>query len=115
MPSSIETMGARQVGEVVCTIENPRRELIPGTNVDAEIRVAVAENSLVIPKEALRHDAGGDFVFALRGDAVERRPVKTGISTVNQLQITSGLAEGDPVVLPTDVPLASGSRVTPAM
>jgi HlyD family secretion protein len=115
MPSSIETMGARQVGEVVCTVDNPGKELIPGTNVDAEIRVAVAENALVIPKEALRHDAGGDYVFTLRGDTVERRPVKTGISTVNQLQIASGLAEGDTVVLPTDIPLTAGTRVTAAM
>jgi HlyD family secretion protein len=115
MPSSIETLGSRQVGEVVCTIENPGRELIPGTNVDAAIRTAVAENALVIPKEALRHDAGGDYVFALTGDTVERRPVTTGISTVNQLQITAGLAEGDAAALPTDVPLAGGTRVTPAM
>lgn len=115
MPTSIETLGSRQVGEVVCTIENPGRELIPGTNVDAAIRTAVAENALIIPKEALRHDAGGDFVFILHGDTVERRPVKTGISTVNQLQITDGLAEGDEVALGTDVPLASGTRVTPAM
>ena len=40
MPTSIQTLGSRQVGEVVCTIENPGRDLIPGTNVDAEIRTA---------------------------------------------------------------------------
>lgn len=115
MPSSIETLGSRQVGEVVCTIENPGRELIPGNNVDAAIRTAVAENALVMPKEALRHDATGDYVFVLKGDAVERRVVKAGISTVNQLQVTDGLAEGDAVALPGDVPLATGTRVTPAM
>jgi HlyD family secretion protein len=115
MPSSIETLGSRQVGEVVCTIENPGRELIPGTNVDAAIRTAVAENALVIPKEALRHDAAGDFVFVLKGDTVERCAVKAGISTVNQLQIVEGLSEGDAVALPTDVPLAGGTRVSPTM
>ena len=115
MPASIQTLGSRQVGEVVCNIENPRRELIPGTNVDAAIRTAVAEAALVIPKEALRHDSAGDFVFVLRGDVVERRPVKTGISTVNQLQVVEGLAEGDAVAMGTDVALASGTRVTPAM
>ena len=115
MPTSIETLGSRQVGEVVCTIENPGRELLPGTNVDAEIRTAVAEDALVIPKEALRHDAGGDFVFALQGGFVQRLAVKTGISTVNQLQVTAGLAEGAAVILPSDVPLAPGTRVLPAM
>jgi len=35
--------------------------------VDAEIRTAVADNALAIPKETLRHDAQGDYVFLLRG------------------------------------------------
>jgi HlyD family secretion protein len=115
MPASIQPLGSRQVGEVVTVIDNPGRELIPGTNVDAEIRTAVAEGALVIPKEALHHDASGDWVFRLEGDHVERRPVKTGNSTVTRIQVTAGLEEGDAVTLPTDVPLKDGVRVTPAM
>jgi HlyD family secretion protein len=79
MPTSMQTLGSRQVGEVVCAIENPGHDLIPGNNVDAEIRTAVADNGLTIPKETLRHDAQGDYVFLLRGAVVERRNVKTGI------------------------------------
>jgi HlyD family secretion protein len=115
MPSSIVAMGSRQVGEVVCTIENPGHELIPGTNVDAEIRTAVVDNALVIPKEALHHDAAGDYVFLLQGNTVQRRNVKTGNSTVTQVQIAEGLAEGDEAVLPGETPLASGDRVTPVL
>jgi len=73
----------------------------------------VADSALAIPKETLRHDAHGDYVFLLRGAAVERRNVQTGISNVTQVQITGGLAEGDSVALPTDVPLKSGERVQP--
>ena len=113
MPTSIQTLGSRQVVEVVCVIENPGHDLIPGNNVDAEIRTAVADNSLAIPKETLRHDTQGDYVFLLRGAAVERRNVKTGISNVTQTQIAEGLAEGDSVALPTDVPLKPGERVQP--
>ena len=113
MPTSIQALGSRQVGEVVCIIENPGRDLIPGNNVDAEIRTAVAESALAIPKETLRHDAQGDYVFLLRGAVVERRNVKTGISNVTQMQIAEGLAEGDSVALPTDIPLKPGERVQP--
>jgi HlyD family secretion protein len=118
MPTSIQTLGSRQVGEVVCVIENPGRDLIPGNNVDAEIRTAVADGALMIPKETLRHDAQGDYVFLLRGAAgrsqtVERRDVKTGIANVTQAQITEGLSEGDSIALPTDVPLKPGERVQP--
>ena len=114
MPAAIQPLGSRQVGEVVTVIDNPGRELIPGTNVDAEIRTGVAEGALVIPKESLHHDSAGDWVFRLVGDHVAHRPVKTGNSTVTQVQVTAGLAEGDAVALPTDVPLADGVKVTPA-
>jgi HlyD family secretion protein len=112
-PAAVEALGSREVGEVVCTIENPGRELIPGTNVDAEIRTAVAENALVIPREALRHDATGDYVLTVKDGVLERCPVNTGISNVTQVQITSGLAGGDAVVLPSETPLKPGQRVTP--
>jgi HlyD family secretion protein len=115
MPSSIQALGSRQVGEVICTIENPGGELIPGTNVDVEIRTAVVENAVVIPREALRHDAGGDYVLALAGDTVERKSVKTGASSVSQAQVTAGLTESDAVALPTETPVKPGDHVTAAM
>lgn len=111
-PTSIQPLGSRQVGEVVCVIENAGRELIPGTNVDAEIRTAVVDGALVIPREALRHDAGGDFVYTEKNGVLDRRPVKTGASSVSLVQMTAGLAEGDPVALPSDVVLKPGDRVT---
>ncbi len=112
-PTSIEALGSRQVGQVECTIANPGRELIPGTNVDAIIRSAVVENALVIPKETLRHDAAGDYVFLLRGDRLERRAVRTANSSVTAMQVVAGLTDGDAVALPSDVPLTPGARVTP--
>ena len=114
MPAAIHPLGSRQVGDVLSVIENPGRELIPGTNVDVEIQTGVADGALVIPKEALHYDTGGDWVFLLAGDHVVRRPVKTGNSTVTRIQITSGLAEGDSVAMPTDVPMEDGLRVTPS-
>ncbi len=114
-PAAIQALGTRQVGEVLCAIENPGRDLVPGANVDAEIRTAVVEGALVIPKETLRRDSAGDYVLALEGDTARRRAVKTGNSTVALMQIVDGLAEGDAVALPTAVALKPGDRVTPEM
>ncbi len=114
-PASIQALGSRQVGEVICSIENPGRELIPGSNVNAEIRTAVVEGALVIPKETLRHDAQGDYVFALNGDTIARRAVKKGAASVTEIQVVEGLAEGDAVALSSDVPLKPGDRVAAAM
>jgi HlyD family secretion protein len=113
MPASIQTLGSRQVGEVVCVIQNPGRDLIPGNNVDAEIRTAVVPDALVIPKETIRRDGEGDYVFLLRGDAIERRGIKTGVTNVTQAQVIEGLSEGDAIALPSDSELKSGAKVQP--
>jgi HlyD family secretion protein len=112
-PTAIQALGSRQVGEVICLIENPGRDLIPGTNVDAEIRTAVVNDALVIPKETLHHDDAGDYVLLLQGATVERRAVKTGVATVTLLQVIEGLSEGSQIAIPGDVPLKPGDRVTP--
>jgi HlyD family secretion protein len=112
-PVSIQTLGTRQVGEVLCTIENPGRELIPGTNVNAGIRTAVAQNALVLPKEVLRRDSDGPFVFVLRNTTIARQPIATGTTSVTRVELTRGLAEGDAVALPTDTSLQAGDTVNP--
>ena len=112
-PTSIQPLGTRQVGEVICWIDNPGHELIPGTNVDAVIRTAVVENALVIPKETLRHDGQGNYVLLLKAEAVERRPVTTGVASISEVEVTNGLTEGDEVAMPSDTPLQPGDRVTP--
>src|SRR5205814_3029488 len=38
LPTEIVTLGTRQVGEVLCSIDNPGQKLVPGTNVDVKIR-----------------------------------------------------------------------------
>jgi len=114
-PVAVQPLGSRQVGEVICSIENEGRALIPGTNVNAEIRTAVVDSALVVPKETLRHDAQGDYVYALKGDILDRRAVKKGVSSLSQVQILEGLADNDAVAMPADVPLKAGDRVTAAM
>ncbi len=114
-PTSIEALGSRQVGEVVCIIADSGRDLVPGTNVDAELRTAVVDRALVIPRQTLRHDAQGDYVLVLQGDRLGRRVLKTGASTVSLVEVKEGVAEGDAVALPSDTPLATGTRVSAVM
>ncbi|HLK47260.1 MAG TPA: efflux RND transporter periplasmic adaptor subunit [Bryobacteraceae bacterium] len=111
LPAEIHPMGTRQVGEVLCTIENPEHLLVPGTNVDTEIRARVVENALTIPKEAMRRDTNGAGVFVLAGDVVRWRPVKTGTSSISRVQVSDGLAEGDAVALPSEGNLRDGEHV----
>lgn len=112
LPTQIQPLGTRQVGEVLCTIENPGLELVPGTNVNAAIRASVVANALTIPKEALRRDVNGTGVFALAGNAVQWRPVKAGSASINRVQILEGVTDGDAVALTTSFTLHDGQRVS---
>ena len=111
MPTEIVALGTRQVGEIFCVIENPQGELLPGTNISAEILSQAADNALTIPKEALRRSAGEAGVYVLEGNKVAWRKISLGASSVTRAQVLNGLREGDSVALPTERPLAGGLAV----
>jgi HlyD family secretion protein len=112
LPTQVQPLGTRQVGEVLCTIENPGRELVPGTNVNAAIRASVIANALTIPKEALRRDTSGTGVFALAGSTIQWRAVKAGSASISRVQIAEGVTDGDSVALPTNFTLHDGEKVS---
>ena len=114
LPTQVVALGTRNVGEVNCVIQNPDRDLLPGTNINAEIQSKVAANALVIPKETLRREGAQTGVYALGPDnRIQWRPVQIGASSLTRAQVTSGLSEGDSVALPTEKPLKPGSKVDP--
>jgi HlyD family secretion protein len=113
--TGIVALGTRQVGEVLCTIDNPGHELVPGTNVDVEIRTSVVEAAITIPREALRREAAGLGVYVLDGDVIQWRTVQTGTSSITRVAITQGVHDGDSVALPTGETLTNGEKVQPVM
>ena len=113
-PTQVVALGSRQVGEVLCTISNPMRELVPGTNVNAFILTQVVQNALTIPKAAVRRD-GTVGVFTLQADSTLRwQPIQTGAADALHVEVLKGLAEGDAVAQPTDQTLKAGLRVMPS-
>lgn len=66
-----------------------------GMNVSGEILVETVENAVLIKTDALGKDADGYFVTMESG---EIRRVRTGIMTVEDTQILSGLEAGETVV-----------------
>jgi HlyD family secretion protein len=113
LPTQIQPLDSRQVGEVICLINNPNRDLLPGANISARIRTDVAEDAVTIPKEAIFPRGPQAGVYVLSGNKIEWRAVTQGINNVTRLQIKN-LQEGDAVARPTEgVTLTSGMLVTP--
>jgi multidrug efflux pump subunit AcrA (membrane-fusion protein) len=112
MPTQVVALGARQVGEVVCTIRNPSRDLPPGANVTAEIRSQTAENAVTIPKETIRRQNGRDGVWLLEGGRLAWRAITIGVNNSTRAQVME-LQEGDALALPTERDLRQGMLVRP--
>jgi len=115
LPTQITALNTRQVGEVLSRVDNPGRILPPGANANVEIESKVVTNALVIPKAALRREGAQAGVLKLEGDRVVWKAVRTGISSVTEVEVLEGVAEGDAVALPTESALAAGERVLPKL
>ncbi len=85
-------------------------DLNPGMNVSAHIIVERSENALCVPAEAVNSDGtvlvAGEGAFAEDGvtiadpSEIESRPVTLGRGNQDYVEITSGLEEGETVLLP---------------
>jgi HlyD family secretion protein len=117
LPTQIVPLQSRTIGEVSTIIENPRHDLLPGVSVDAHIVSKVVKGALIVPKTALRRLGNTDGVYRLNKDFIHWTVVHAGISDINNVQIFSGLKEGDRVadriVDPPDAEIRDGMRVKP--
>ena len=114
LPTQIVALGTRQVGEVGCIIENPGNDLLPGTNINANLVASAVKLALTIPRSALQREGTQTGVLLLVGDHVEWRAVKLGVSSYSKVEVLSGLNEGDSIALPNDKPIKSGAKVNAA-
>ncbi|HSP90091.1 MAG TPA: efflux RND transporter periplasmic adaptor subunit, partial [Vicinamibacterales bacterium] len=70
-----------------------------------------ARPRLTALRAAIRTDQGQSVVFVVVEDRVERRAVRVGGASGDQIEIVSGLAAGERVVVEGPPELANGSRV----
>ena len=71
----------------------------PGMSVEVEIETGRLHEALLIPSAALSVEAGREVCYVADEDDVERREVDVEPATAGLLEVRSGLAEGERVVL----------------
>jgi membrane fusion protein (multidrug efflux system) len=80
---------------------NPRRQLLPGMYVRAQVQSGVQAEALLAPQAAVSRDAKGNataFVVGKDGKA-EPRQLQTGTVVNGQWLVTSGLKAGDQLIV----------------
>jgi len=94
-------------------VPNPQHVLMPGLYADAILALERRQDALVVPVQALNHEASNQTTVFLVNDRgeLEDRPVQLGITTANDAEVVSGLKEGDKVVVSDRSGLKSGQKV----
>jgi HlyD family secretion protein len=112
LPKTIVTRGSRNVGEVLCSVNNDEAVLLPNTNVNARIRTAKRESALTLPRAAVRSEGNKRFVFTVDDGRLRKKDVTVGISDPKVYEIMSGITEKDAVALQSDADLREGQPAT---
>ncbi|HEY9250770.1 MAG TPA: efflux RND transporter periplasmic adaptor subunit, partial [Rariglobus sp.] len=92
---------------VILDVKIPPERLVPGLSGEASIIVGERAAVLIIPRRALL----GDFVLTVEGGRVKQRRVARGYESLNEVEIASGLKEGDVVITDNLDAYREGERV----
>jgi HlyD family secretion protein len=99
VPSTVVSLGARNVGEISCRVANEDLKLLPNINVTLSIITAQAQGVLTVPREAVHVEDGQHFVYEVVDGKLRRRTVQTALADLTQVEITQGLAPDATVAL----------------
>jgi len=80
-------------------IPNSARFLKPGMFARIELFLLEKPGVVAVPREAVLEENGAKFIFTVEGNRAARRPVVTGITQDQFVEIREGLKEGDQVVI----------------
>jgi len=118
VPKQVVPRGTRSVGQLLCSVNNDKLELLPNVNVSVRINSQERRNVLVIPRGTVASENGKRFVFVVKSaglgvgkSLLEKREIQLGIADSVHYEVISGLDSKDLVALPGDVDLQDGMRV----
>jgi len=118
IPKQVVPRGTRSVGELLCSVNNDKLELLPNTNVNVRINSRERLGVLSVPRGAVEIEGGRRYVYVVKlsqlgvgKSTLEKREIRVGIADATNYEVVSGLQEGELVALPGDVDLRDGMSV----
>jgi len=92
--------GQEQVAnfEVLLAIMDDISKLRPGMSCSAEITTREKSNVLVVPIQSVVYREGKEVLFVVEKGVAREKPVKTGIADNVNIEIESGIEEGETVI-----------------
>ncbi|HEX9166572.1 MAG TPA: efflux RND transporter periplasmic adaptor subunit [Gemmatimonadales bacterium] len=96
---------------VKALVANPARQLQAGMFIEARLATEVRANAVVIPEDAVTLIQSGAFVWVIQDNTASRRQVDLGVRTPGFVEVRSGIAPGDLVVVGGLERLTDGAAV----
>lgn len=91
---------------------NADRLLRPGLFARASLGIAVHDNAILIPEEAIIPQGSDHFVYKVSGGKATMVQIKTGVRRDGVVEVTSGLKPRDVVVTAGQLKLREGAAVS---
>lgn len=85
-------------------------EILPNMAASVSIITDSKTSALIIPSSALQTQDGQSFVRTLSNGQPQQVFVETGLTSDNQVEVTSGLSEGDEVITGTVIRQGAGQQ-----
>lgn len=110
-PAAQVTATGGTVFEVEIPLEGSERDVLLGMKGDASIEVSSSGSALTIPVEALFSEGGTDYVYVVEDGVLNKTEITIGATTETDVEVVSGIEEGDIVALAGATPYSDGMRV----
>jgi len=115
VPKQVVARGSRSVGELLCSVDNAKLQLLPNTNVNVKINSEERNNVITVPRGAVETENGKRYVYVVQSgvgvSTLEKREIQVGIADATSFEVVSGLKGSEVVALPGDVDLKNGMIV----
>lgn len=90
---------------------NPQGRILPGAFANVTVNLREFAASIMVPTEAIIPELGGKKVFIARAGMAHPVDIETGIRQEANIQVLSGLSEGDTLITSGILQLRAGSPV----
>jgi RND family efflux transporter MFP subunit len=103
---------ATRTAQIEIEIGNPGGQLKPGMYAKVNFTVDKRENTIVVPASAVVDFGGKRGVFlAAEGNLATFRPIESGVTTSELVEVTGGLSEGEKIITTGAGALREGDRI----
>ena len=94
-------------------INNEESEIIPGSLLEIEIFYN-EKNALSVPDTSIMYEGSKKFIYkVIENDMIKKSEIETGIRNMGNLEVLSGLNEGDKIIAEGLTKVRPGMKVKP--